>query len=343
MSGTAPVLIHGRSQQMPSSARAGASEEAAFVAKKRQAWLAGLAKGLTLAGVPPVDTSAVWFPYYGNRFADAVAARERTGLPSPDLITRGAPPTAERPPSADALILDSARLLGFTPQREALPTDAAATAELDTAWAAYTGAATGEAIGVGDLGGLLRSRLLRAALQYLARKTGASQLVIERFLTDVAYYLDVPEIRKMVLDIVVADVRRAAAEHDRVVLLTHSLGTIVAYDLFDILHGAVDVPLFITAGCPLGLPAVQQHLPPGWKGPGKRPGPAVGGVEVPWLNAYDVRDFVALACPLAGFYAAPLHEERTFNGSDPHSIQDYLSDPDVARPIGSALAGQRPR
>ena len=78
----------------------------------------------------------------------------------------------------------------------------------------------------------------RSALQYLARKTRASQLVIERFLTDVAYYLDVPEIRRMVIDIVAADVRRAAADHEHVVLVTHSLGTAVGYDLFDTLRSA---------------------------------------------------------------------------------------------------------
>jgi endonuclease G len=337
MAGTALVLVHGRSQQMPASARAGAAEEAAFVAKKRQSWLAGLAKGLTLAGLPPVDRSAVWFPYYGNRFADAVAARERGGLPRPDLEALIEPGADQRPPSADALILDSALLLGFTPEREALPTDDD-TGELDDAWRSYAE----EGVGVGDLGGLLRSRLLRAALQYLARKTGASQLVIERFLTDVAYYLDVPQIRRLVLEIVVADVRRAAADHDRVVLLTHSLGTVVGYDVFDSIRNSVDVPLFITAGCPLGLPVVQRSLLPTAKVSGKRPGPAVDGVAVPWLNAYDVRDFVALASPLAGFYTAPLQEERTFNASDPHSIQDYLADPDVARPIGRVLAGKPP-
>jgi endonuclease G len=337
MAGTALVLVHGRSQQMPSSARRGPAEEAAFVAKKRQAWLAGLAKGLTLAGLPPVDPSSVWFPYYGNRFADAVAARERRGLPRPDLEGQLEGAADARPPSADALILDSALLLGFTPEREALPTDDD-TGELDAAWRAYID----DGLDAVDFGSVLRSRLLRAALQYLARKTGASQLVIERFLTDVAYYLDVPEIRDLVLDIVVADVRSAAAQHDRVVLLTHSLGTVVGYDLFDVLRGVVDVPLFITAGCPLGLPVVERSLLPGWTGSGKRPGPAVGGAAVPWLNAYDVRDFVALASPLAGFYAAPLQEERTFNASDPHSIQDYLADPDVARPIGHALAGKRP-
>ena len=83
MAGTALVLVHGRSQQMPAAARRGRAEEAAFVAKKRQTWLAGLAKGLTLAGLPPIDPSAVYFPYYGNRLADAIAARERRGCRGP--------------------------------------------------------------------------------------------------------------------------------------------------------------------------------------------------------------------------------------------------------------------
>jgi hypothetical protein len=339
MAGTALVLVNGRSQQMPAATRGGRAEEAAFVARKRQTWLAGLAKGLTLAGLPPIDPAAVYFPYYGNRFADAIAARERRGLPRPDLGSGGDDDVVvgDRPPSADALILDSALLLGFTPERESLPNgDPVEQAELEEAWRAYEG-------GLGaDLGNVLRSRLLRSALQYLARKTGASQLVIERFLTDVAYYLDVPPIRKLVLDIVAADVRKAAAGHDRVVVLAHSLGSVVAYDVFDGLRGSVDVPLFVTAGCPLGLPVFQRNVRPDWNGAGKRAGPKIAGTPVPWLNAFDVRDFVALVHPLANFYAASLQDERTFNPSDPHAIQDYLADPDVARPIGRVVAGKPP-
>jgi hypothetical protein len=66
---------------------------------------------------------------------------------------------------------------------------------------------------------------------------------------------------------------------------------------------------------------------------------AAGG----WLNAYDVLDVVALVHPLAGTYAeavgGQLSDERTHNPTGPHSIEDYLSDPDVAGPIGRALAG----
>jgi hypothetical protein len=333
MADAALVLVHGRSQQMPPASRGGRGEEFAFVAKKRRGWLAGLAKGLTLAGLPAVDESAVYFPYYGNVFVDAIAARERRGLARPELESD----QETRPASADTLILDSAQLLGFDPSRETVPGDEPDDAGLDRAWRAYT-----EGEEEAEFGAILRPRLLREALQYVARKTGASELVIERFLTDVAYYLDVEDIRKLVLDTVVADVRRAAAEHEQVVVLAHSLGSAVGYDLFDALGDDVDVPLFVTTGCPLGLPAVQRNVRPAWRAAGKRPGPARGGKQVPWLNAYDVRDFVALVHPLADVYDAPLQEERTFNPSDPHAIQDYLADPDVARPIGRALAGRSP-
>jgi hypothetical protein len=90
------------------------------------------------------------------------------------------------------------------------------------------------------------------------------------------------------------------------------------------------------------MPVVKRHLLGGAAG---QPKPAVPGA-VPrrsggWLNAYDVLDFVALLHPLAGDFAetvpGQVSDERTFNATGPHSITDYLSDPDVAGPIGRAL------
>lgn len=318
MSGTAVVLVHGRSQQMAPAARTGPDAEAAFVLALKRSWLAGLAKGLVLAGAPPIDPADVWFPYYGNLFADAVAAKERAHLPGPNVDAIAvAAAVAARPPSGDALILDAARAVGFTPER--------ASAELSI-----------------PFGDLLKSQVLRAALAYLARKTGVPELVIERFLTDVGYYLDVPGIRQIVLDTVLTDIRAAAAGHDAVVLVTHSLGTIVGYDLFGTLGDTVDVPLFCTAGSPLGYPVVIRQLLPAQNGNRKRKGPLHAGAPIPWVNAFDVRDFVALIHPLADCYDARLRDEQTNNPSDPHSIVDYLADPDVAGPIGRSAAGQPP-
>jgi hypothetical protein len=340
------VLVHGRSQQMPPAARRGPEEERAFVARKRQAWLAGLTKGLVLAGLPAPDRSTVSFPYYGNAFVDAIAAHDKAGGARPDLILEpGAEPPADGvpapPPSAAALILGTAVELGYTPEREALPLDddfgafdtGGVDPEVAAAWDAYLA-------GAGfDLGDLLRPRLLRSALQYIARKTGAAELLIERFLTDVGYYLDVPAIRDLVLGIVADDVRTAADRHGSVVIVAHSLGTILGYDLFDALAGEVDVRLLVTAGSPLGFPVVREALRPAGA---DRAAPAAKGGPAPWLNAFDVQDFVCLVHPLRTHYAGAPRDERTFNATDPHSIQDYLADPDVARPIGRVLAGRAP-
>jgi hypothetical protein len=337
MSTPALVLVHGRNQQMPVTARRGPGEETTFVARKRQAWLAGLAKGLVLAGLPAVDERHVHFPYYGNDFVDAIAAHDRAGGMRPDLALEpgaelAADGAAGGPSSTDALILEAAAELGYAPDRDAVAGEV--DDELGPAWEGYR---TGAEI---NLGPILRPRLLRSALQYVARKTGASELVIERFLSDVAYYLDVPAVRDLVLGIVGDEVRKAADQHGSVVVVAHSLGSVVGYDLFDALAGEVDVRLLVTSGAPLGLPVVKGALRP--TGVRDRGAPAAKDGPVPWLNAYDVQDFVCLVHPLRGHYGDAARDERTHNPSDPHSIQDYLSDPDVARPIGRALAGRDP-
>jgi hypothetical protein len=345
------VLVHGRSQQMPPAARRGPAEEAAFVARKRQSWLAGLSKGLVEAGLPTVDGTTVSFPYYGNAFADAIAAHDRAGGARPDLVLvpgdgDGDEPPAEVPPappeSAAALVLEAAVELGYTPERDALGEagddpgaleTGGVDPEIQAAWDAYLA-------GAGfHLGDLLKPRLLRSALQYIARKTGAPDLIVERFLTDVGYYLDVRSIRDRVVAIVTDDVRASAERHGSVVIVAHSLGTIVAYDVFDALGADVDVRMLVTCGSPLGFPVVREALRPSGADHGA---PAAGGGPVPWLNAYDVQDFVALIHPLRDAFRGAPRDERTFNASDPHAIQDYLGDSDVARPIGRALRGRAP-
>jgi hypothetical protein len=95
----------------------------------------------------------------------------------------------------------------------------------------------------------------------------------------------------------------------------------------------------VTSGAPLGFPVVRRALLPTAVA---RAAPASKGGPVPWLNAYDVQDFVCLVHPLRDHYGGAPRDERTFNATDPHSISDYLSDPDVARPIGRTLAGRAP-
>lgn len=313
---TALVLVHGRSQQTAASLRGDAEQVQARVEAKKRAWLAGLAKGLVLAGLPPVSADVTYYPYYGNLFAERIRSHEAAGGARPDLEVAG--PVGPVEGVTEDLVLESAQEIGFDPGSPP------ASPELES-----------------RLSGLLKSTVVRQALQFLSTKTGAPEWVIEGFLRDVAYYLELDDMREQVLDVVRADVAKAAVDHGDIVVVGHSLGSVVAYDLCQTLTAGPRVRLLVTAGSPLGQPIVQRNLR-GHVGGGPPPVPPVGRPgATAWLNAYDVRDVVALIHPLAPRFAAGdrvLHDERTHNPSGPHSIEDYLSDRDVAGPIGRAMA-----
>lgn len=328
MSGPGLVFVHGRSQHLPVAVRSDDRRRTSHVAGKLRTWTAGLAKGLTLAGFPQPSPDRISMPYYADVFADGFERRRAAGA-RPDLELAV---TSTR----DALLLEAAESLHFDPGTELHPDDPGAAEEMSAAWRDVDHDAFE---GWGD--DLLRSSVARLALQFLARKTGAPKLVIESFMDDVAFYLDDDALRDEVVALVRDGVERAAGEHGSVVLVTHSLGTVVGYDLFDALPESTPVELWVTAGSPLGLPVVQRNLRPRG-GPVPRPGPRRATGEVPWLNAYDVRDVVSLIHPLDGVYVAAIRDERTHNSTRPHAIEDYLADPDVARPIGRALQGKPP-
>ena len=82
---SALLLVHGRSQEMAAGADRSDAAVAAYVEGRKREWLAGLARGLTLAGHPPLQPDAVYYPFYGNLLADLITAHERAGGHAPDL------------------------------------------------------------------------------------------------------------------------------------------------------------------------------------------------------------------------------------------------------------------
>ena len=330
------LFIHGRSQASDDEVGRDPARLEAYVRAKKRSWLGGLAKGMLAAGRQPVDEAAVVFPFYGNDFADAIKAYEAGGGRRPELeilADAAAPDDAALVDSKAASLLDAATALGFDPVKELSYSDP------DVGGSVATRDPSQE-LGWGDA---LRLPVLRSALQFVSRKTGAPTLIIERFLDDVAYYLEMPQMRETVLGIVEQGLRRAVPDGGDVVVIGHSLGSIVAYDAMTRIPDRYRVRLLVTAGSPLGYPIVQKNLL--GKQAGQPPSVPAAVPRQPggWLTAYDVADVVALVHPLAGTYTEAvgrqLSDERTHNATGPHSIEDYLSDPDVAGPIGRALAG----
>jgi hypothetical protein len=336
---TGLLLVHGRSQELPAPLRQDPVQIAAHIKSITTTWLAGLAKGVVLAGRPPIPQDAVVLAFYGDLLADLVDAR--SSAPSPELEARtraesGRPEAAPVAGSAvddtlSQLVVDGAIQLGF--QRRLERTDPGLGEAVSKARAAQ---AAGEEFAWSDL---LRNAVVRSALQFLAEKTGTPQWIIERYLRDVAFYLKDEGVRGPVLDQVEQAVQALKdLGHEDMAVVGHSLGSVVAYDLC--FQQILPVRLLVTAGSPLGFPAVLNNLPDIPHPPAPPPlAPQFGWQGPAWVNAFDPADVVALVHPLARVFGGldNVRDEQTHNPDGPHAIQDYLADPDVAAPISQAL------
>lgn len=264
----------------------------------RRVWTAGLAKGLLLADSDPIDARDVWFPFYGDALVDTLGARERAPRFDPHTAAEAmAPADAPARELYEALVTEAAERAGYPPDADAR-----------------------EGLFDGVVGRLQRR------LSWLANRSRLDELVIAAIFRDVAAYLGRESIRDTVLDTVLEDVPSSG----RIVLIGHSLGTVVALDLVTRLSDAVDVGLLVTAGSPLGMDTVFNRLLT--KGP-HRP-ERLGD----WVNVWTPADPVAIGCPLADDWGRPLTEVVTDNPVDrAHAIDEYLADVRVARAIGTAL------
>ena len=287
------IFVHGRGQEF--------QDPAAVV----RSWQAGLAAGLIKAGMAPLADVPVVFPYYGNLLYQITAQVARDPI---ELEAMPAGPD-EAGPFHPYLPEDAGRL-----ERELL-------ADMATA----AGPAAGEEQEAFGLDRVLSWGAARDTLTWIARHTRVDQAIITDYLRDVAVYLT--RGRSQVLDLV----REAIPAEVPVVLVSHSLGTVVARDLLGDAELRDRTMLWITAGSPLGLDAVEKNLrTQGARNPG-----------VSWVSAYDVHDIVALGHPLLPSWGPPLVDVKVDNGDSPHSIERYLSHPEVAGPIGTAVRANR--
>lgn len=168
---------------------------------------------------------------------------------------------------------------------------------------------------------------VQAVLRAVDRVPGVNSSAIDTFTRDVYVYLTYPGVRARI-DRIVDD----AIGTVPCVVLAHSLGTIVAYNVLLKRGASPAVARFVTVGSPLGVRAIKRHLETPLRSPA-----CVGH----WFNAYDERDVVALvALDARGFDVAPPIENKgdVLNFTDNrHGIVGYLADPVVAGRIVELL------
>ena len=299
------VFVHGRAQQQKDA-----------VALKREwvaAWDAGLAKSGLRRAIPE---DRIRFPYYGDTLHDLVrgVAPDRVA----EIVVRGAG-AAPNPEERRAIVvhLDEAR-------RRLGVSDAEVQAEAEAALRAR-----GEPVVVER--GPQNWGWVQALLSVIDRRVpGGSAASIALVTRDVFKYLTNPGLR----DIIESGVRQAMTPGVESVVVGHSLGSVVAYNLLQ-RDGATlgwRVPLFVTVGSPLAVTDIRVRV-----GPPRHP--ACAGA---WFNAMDPDDVVSLY-PLDERHfpgvRPPIENKTDVDNRTPnqHGIAGYLSDADVARRIHDAL------
>jgi hypothetical protein len=172
-----------------------------------------------------------------------------------------------------------------------------------------------------------------ALARQLSKVGAVADWTIDTFTRDVWVYLRHFTVQQPIDEIV--DQKIPSAEP--CVVVSHSLGTVVAYNVLMAREPRNNVVAWFTLGSPLGTEAVYKRIPRHYAKVIPRSAPdGVGS----WYNARDKDDIVALhPVPRGSFAGSPAvananHVVNTT--SNQHGIEGYLSDAEVARRIAKA-------
>lgn len=243
-----------------------------------------------------LDGASVEMAYYGTTLADWTNGKAK------NAVGMGAESTAVDVGDADELKFLSAVMEEFASDHDIGEAEIEAAIE----------AAGNDAVPMDNF----IARRLVGLLRVVEEISPAKGSLLLRGIRQGHTYLSSPGAAKAVDGIV-----RPFLQRSPQVLITHSLGTVIAFKLLREMAAKgteVQIPLLITMGSPLGLDAFKAKL----GAPRRKP----AFVEQ-WINFYDPSDFVALGKPLnEENFASNIDNDgsvdnKTFNA---HGIVGYL-------------------
>jgi pimeloyl-ACP methyl ester carboxylesterase len=174
--------------------------------------------------------------------------------------------------------------------------------------------------------------------------------LMETLLRDVHHYLfdtrhaPRPEVEYRVQDEIrrrtIEALREGAEQPGPHVLLTHSMGTVIAYDCLKRVPDCPPVDALVTMGSPLGRHEIPEELRPGWSRDEGFPAEKLRG---PWVNVFDRLDVVVGAYPHLKF-GFRRHGETVVEdvneqswGRWRHDVAKYLQGPELRRHLAGLL------
>lgn len=177
--------------------------------------------------------------------------------------------------------------------------------------------------------------MLAATVRLVGNHLGVQEAILKNFLADLAQYLSNNRLRNLVLDRIQHVILEAGGD---VVLLGHSMGSIVSYDLVK-RHPDLPVVGLVTFGSPMGLEGIRQHV-------GDAPGTTPFPPRLPcWINIYNREDIATLIPKLAPFFPSTdgrVIDDREAVGAPP-SVTDLARGHEPKVYLSSLTMGQAVR
>ncbi len=152
------------------------------------------------------------------------------------------------------------------------------------------------------------------------------------------------------------ELARALKKHrgKEILLISHSMGTIISYDVLTQTVPDIPVRVFITIGSPLGLPVIKKKIfaERNMGHDAARKAPAPENITEKWCNFSDLDDPIATNYSLADDYfpsvrgVAPIdyvvYNDYEYRGDkDHHSAFGYLRTPEASAVIADFLKEEK--
>ena len=181
---------------------------------------------------------------------------------------------------------------------------------------------------------------VRETLERIPLPWPVKERIMKKLLRDVHHYLfdvestprpgDTYRVQEVIRGRMIAALQEGAAQPPPHVVVSHSMGTVIAYDCLQRVGAAPAVDGLMTIGSPLGLDEIQDKLQPEWSRDEGFPSPRLRGR---WVNVYDRLDPVAgFDSRLANDYRRGGREEiddlnEQNHGAWRHDIGKYMAGP----------------
>ena len=187
--------------------------------------------------------------------------------------------------------------------------------------------------------------------------TSVNDFVIKHFFKDLAVYYDTIHDEHTTTDLGMKHLLRQTLadtlfkyRKKKIMLIAHSMGSIIAYDVLTQLVDDVQIDTLVTIGSPLGLPIIRSKIATEHtkdanpKATLKTP----ENVTKNWYNLADLRDKIAIYYQLGDDFEANSHgvrvvDEIVSNGyefrgeKNPHKSYGYLKTPEIADIVADFL------